>query len=188
MRATRKNVTSAIRAAVQPYVLYKNRSDPHFPGATGWLGNGQTFAIRNPFVNGLDNAVQKVKAVWSKLDAGSVIVFVENTLYNLSGTFDLYVRGVAERTEVVEFVVGRVSLEIAYDVLKPNCYCSTVVHAYGMGPKSGRDRPYEQRQAIDAFVDTIKRHLSVGTCAAIVKTNRHGRRGIICSQVQFPLS
>lgn len=199
MRATRKNVTSAIRAAVRPYVLYKNRSDPHFPGADGRLDNGRTFEVRNPFVNGLDNAVQKVKAVWSKPDADVVIVFAENTLYNLSGTFDLHVRGAAERAAgdgedggptlraaaVVEFAVDRINLNVAYDVLRPNCYCSVAVQAYGTAaqPKIGEDTLYRQ-QAVNAFVDTVKDHLSAGTCVAIVKMNRYGRRNPFCSQVQ----
>lgn len=76
---------------MQPYVLYKNRSDPHFPGTTGRLNDGRGFVVGDPFTAGLDHASQKVRAVWTEPGSDAVIVAVENTLHNLSGTFNLHV-------------------------------------------------------------------------------------------------
>lgn len=193
MATMRGNVTFAIRAAVQPYVLYKNRSDPHFPGAQGQLDDSREFVVSDPFTNGLDNAVQKVRAVGMVPDAGALIVYAENTLHNLSGTFDLLVRkrrdGAAGQdgenadvTTSVGFAIDRVRLSIAYDVLRPNCYCSTAVQVYGTttrpkgrGDGHGVNESGLYRQATEAFVNSVKEHLSTGTCRAIVKMNRFGR-------------
>jgi len=91
LETTRQNVTSAIREAVQPYVQYRNRSDPHFPASAGRLDNGRFFAVSDPFVDGLDTALQKVNSVWSKPNTGVLMVDVEHTLHNLNGTFNLHV-------------------------------------------------------------------------------------------------
>lgn len=176
METMRNNVTFAIRAAVQPYVLYKNRSDPHFPSVTGRLDNGQDFVISDPFMDGLQNAIQKVMAVRSDTNVGAVILFSENTLHNVSGTFNLLVMQ-QQGTTVIEFTIDRISLSVTYDVLKPNCYCSTVVQLYGMTawPKNGNGDKNMYQQVAAAFIKTVKDHLSVGTCAAIVKMNKYGR-------------
>lgn len=180
--AARKNVTSAIRAAVRPYVQFKNRSDPHFPATIGRLDDGREFVVSDPFVDGLDNAVQKVKTVWLEPYSGdTMIVSAEYTLHNLSGTFDLYVMGPApsgQLRETADFAVNRVDLSIEYDALKPKCYCSTAVQVHGTTARAkngvrGGDGLYQQ--VVAAFVYAVNDHLSVGTCAAIVQMNRHGR-------------
>lgn len=210
MQATHKNVTSAIRAAVQPYVIYRNQSDPHFPGATGRLDDGRSFVVDGPFTSGLDHVAQKVRAAWTEPNADAVYVAVENTLHDLSGTFDLRVlqqpgttgtgghddnssaandtatvEGPVAMATVVDFAVDRVRLSVTYDALRPNCYCTAVVQMYGAtasprrrdGVVDAADESLQRpvRQAAAAFFGAVKDHLSVGTCAAIAKTNERTR-------------
>lgn len=206
------NVTSAIRAAVNPYVMYKNRSDPHFPGTTGRLDDGRAFVVSSPFTNGLDNAVQKVKAVWTQPATDAWMVAVENTLHNLNGTFDLrVVRGAAAAPGqqsgggsssdhcTVGFAFDRVGLSITYDAVKPNCYCVAVVQVYGATvvrpAERGRGAGDQlqahglgitdtvQDQAVAAFANGVKDHLTVSTCKAIVKMNKYGSNPPLCPSV-----
>lgn len=80
-----------------------------------------------------------------------------------------------------DFAIDRVRLSVAYDALKPDCYCTAAVYVYGATarPRDGDggagvgSHPVLQ-QAAAAFFGAVKDHLSVGTCAAMVKMNRHG--------------
>ncbi|XP_060865305.1 uncharacterized protein LOC132941314 [Metopolophium dirhodum] len=180
LEMTRQNVTSAIRAAVQPYVQYRNRSDPHFPASAGRLDNGRFFAVSDPFVDGLDTALQKVNSVWTEPNTGVLMVAVEHTLHNLNGTFNLHV--VSELAElqqpghVIDFVMDRVRLSIAYDVLRPNCLCSAIVKVYKITTwsRDSQEDTGHLPQVAAAFANTVEDHLSIGTCAAIAKTNKYG--------------
>lgn len=181
LKATRENVTSAIRAAVQPYVQYRNRSDPHFPTTTDRLDDGRLFAVSDLFVDGLDTALQKVKSVWTEPSTGVVMVAVEHVLHNLSGTFNL--RVVSTETELqqparlIDFSMDRIDLSITYDVLRPDCLCLATVQVdkTSTWPHDGRDDDGNLLpQVTTAFTNAIKDHLSVGTCATIAKTNKYG--------------
>jgi len=180
LEMTRQNVTSAIRAAVQPYVQYRNRSDPHFPATAGRLDNGRFFAVSDPFVDGLDTALQKVNSVWIEPNTNVVMVAVEHTLHNLTGTFNLHVvSDLAELQQpghVIDFVMDRVSLSIAYDVLRPNCLCSATVKVFKLTTRSPDSQGATEHlpQVAAAFANTVEDHLSIGTCAAIAKTNKYG--------------
>jgi len=176
----RQNVTSAIRAAVQPYVQYGNRSDPHFPATTGRLDNGRFFAVSDPFVDGLDTALQKVNSVWTEPNTGVLMVAVDHTLHNLSGTFHLHV--VSELAElqqpghVIDFFMDRVSLSIAHDVLRPNCLCSATVKVNKITTwsRDSQEDTGHLPQVAATFAKTVEDHLSIGTCRIIAKTNKYG--------------
>lgn len=180
LEVTRKNVTSAIRAAIQPYVQYRNRSDPHFPPTAGWLDDGRFFAIIVPFVDGLDKALQKVNSVWTEPNTGALMVTIEHTLHNINGTFNLHVVSrlseLQHPSRVVDFFMDRVRLSITYDVLRPNCFCSAIVNVYKMTtrPRDSQDDTGHLPIVAAAFANSVKDHLSNGTCSAIAKTNKYG--------------
>jgi len=192
--SARQNVSSAVRTAVRPYVIYKNQSDPHFPGVAGQLVDGRRFAVSDPFADGLDHAVQKVTAVQltSSDNGTSAIVYADYALHNVSGTFRLRVDDAEFGT--VYFAVERFGLSVEYDALRPNCFCSIDVQAYGptaVGPGDNRpDTGAMYRQVAKAFADSVGHHLSVGTCSAIVKMNKFGRENPSCdsSPPQTPRS
>ncbi|XP_060852156.1 uncharacterized protein LOC132930344 [Rhopalosiphum padi] len=181
LKVTRKNVTSAIRAAVQPYVQYRNRSDPHFPATTDRLDDGLSFTVSDMFVDGLDTVLQKVNAVWTEPSTGAVMTAVGHTLHNLSGTFNLRivsdVTKLQQPVRLIDFSMDRINLSITYDVLRPSCFCLATVQVYKATtwPRDDRDDAAGHLQQVTAaFVNTIKDHLSVGTCATIVKTSKYG--------------
>lgn len=183
-----KNVTSAIRAAVKSYVQYGNRSDPHFPNTSGRLDDGRAFAVSDPFVDGLDRALQKVTVVWIDPNTDGVMVAAEHTLHNLSGTFNLrMVSGMAEQQEpshTIDFAVDRVSLNIEFDALRPNCLCSAIAQVNTISTRSRHDRRDDTGklpQVANAFVNAFEDHLSVGTCKAIAKSNKYGTNPCLTS-------
>ncbi|XP_015373669.1 PREDICTED: uncharacterized protein LOC107168690 [Diuraphis noxia] len=180
LEVTRKNVTSAIRAAIQPYVQYRNRSDSHFPPTAGWLDDGRFFAIIVPFVDGLDKALQKVNSVWTEPNTGALMVTVEHTLHNINGTFNLHVVSrlseLQQPSRVIDFFMDRVRLSITYDVLRPNCLCSAIVKVYKITsqPRDTQDDTGHLPIVATAFANAVKDHLSNGSCSAIAKTNKYG--------------
>ncbi|XP_050438319.1 uncharacterized protein LOC126844282 [Adelges cooleyi] len=173
------NVTTAIRAAVKPYINFKNYSDPHFPKANGQLKNGPSFKISNVFTTGLNNTLQKLQSLQVNMNSNSVTAQTSVYVHNLTGTFDLAVEGPQKYRSQAKFSFEYMELIIKYDIVRPHYNCKTIVKMYqpkvysAYQKQNARECICANQQFADAFALQINDHISKGFCKFIINYTKN---------------
>ncbi|XP_050442959.1 uncharacterized protein LOC126847034 [Adelges cooleyi] len=178
LRDMQSNVTAAVRTAVQPYINFKNYSDPHFPEATGRLKNGANFHISNAFASGLNNTVQKLQTLRVDTNDNTVTAQTFVSVHGLAGTFDLTVEeeeGPRRRHRSgAGFTLDRMELVAEHDLVRPDTDCRTQVKIHqpkvhsSYQPGNAQENAQADQRMADAFAAQIERHVSRGFCKFIV--------------------
>lgn len=168
VKDTHNNITVVIRQAVKPYIVFKNDTDPNFPGASGKLPTSNVgYSVSNTAVSGLSNIEQKLKKIAVKMATNTATVDSRMTVHKLDGKFDFKLDESKPVVGKATFAIARVDVNVSFNMLKPvECKAETTVNqpVVKYGTKISAD---SEKSLTNAFVENVKNQLNANVCKAL---------------------
>ncbi|VVC24795.1 Hypothetical protein CINCED_3A007355 [Cinara cedri] len=168
VKDTHNNITVAIRQAVKPYIIFKNDTDPNFPGVTGKLiVGGVGYSITNTVISGLSNIEQKLKKIAVKMATNTAMADLRMTVHKLDGKFDFKLEESKPVVGKGTFAITRIDVNVSFNMLKPaECKAETAVNqpVVKYGTKISAD---SEKTLTNAFVENVKSQLNTIVCKTL---------------------
>jgi hypothetical protein len=162
VKDTHNNITVAIQQAINPYIVFKNDTNPNFPGTAGKLpGNNVGYNISNTVISGFKNIklwMIKVNAIMAK---NVINVYMGMALHKLNGKFDV---NIAETKPVIDkttFTIDRIDGVLYYNMLNPTeCKFEITVNDIKVKYETKLSADV-QKMLTNVFADNIKNQMDV---------------------------
>ncbi|CAH1738199.1 uncharacterized protein LOC114132391 [Aphis gossypii] len=176
VRDTHNNITVAIRQVIKPYIIFKNDTDPNFPGTNGKLPSGSVgYTISNTVISGFANAEHKLKKITTKMATNIVTADLRITIHSLDGKFDFKLEESKPTIGKATFAVSRIDVNVSFNMLKPvECKAEVVVNQPNVkyGTKLSADI---EKTLTNAFIDNVKIQLNTNICKALGQMIKPGK-------------
>lgn len=163
-----KNATLAMWKVAKPFIVFKNYTDPFFPGVNGTLPDAAAtkYVVDKFPVSGLEMIRHQVKNVAAHMAANTVKIDLQLTAHDLSGYYD-YTLGGGEKKSSGSFTIVRMDVEVNFNVLNVNDGCKTVttfVQPVNSFDDAGFGDTEVGKSLTTTFFDHIKNEINTSYC------------------------
>lgn len=163
-----KNATLAVWKVTKPFIMFKNYTDPYFPGVNGTLSNAAaTKYIIDKFpISGLENIRHQVRKVTAKMAAKTVKLNLHLTAHDLSGYYNYRLDG-GKKSGTGSFTIARMDIDVVFNVLNVQNDCKAVtafVQPVNNFDQTAFGDTEVGKLLTTAFFDHIQSELSISYC------------------------
>lgn len=120
-----KNATLAVWKVAKPFIVFKNYTDPFFPGVNGTLTDSAAtkFVVDKFPMSGLEDIRHQIKNVYVKMPNNKVKIDLQLTAHYLSGYYN-YRLGNDKENSTGSFTIRRMDFGVMFNVLDVESDCN----------------------------------------------------------------